>query len=63
MLNEPYAGLAGDIRKAALKSGLIINQAGDDVIRFTPALNISDEAREEGLERFKQTLMNWKKKP
>ncbi|PZU03357.1 MAG: bifunctional succinylornithine transaminase/acetylornithine transaminase [Francisella sp.] len=63
VLNEPYAGLAGDIRKAALKSGLIINQAGDDVIRFTPALNISDEAREEGLERFKQTLMNWKKKP
>ena len=61
VLNEPYAGLAGDIRKAALQSGLIINQAGNDVIRFTPALNISDQAREKGLERFKQTLINWKK--
>jgi acetylornithine/N-succinyldiaminopimelate aminotransferase len=42
-LAEGYLGRAKDITKAAEKLGLMLLIAGPDVIRFAPALIVSDE--------------------
>ena len=53
---EAYRGRAGEILDLAAKGGLLMLQAGPDVLRFVPALNIGDAEVAEGLERLGRAL-------
>lgn len=55
-LSAPHAGKAGAILDVAAACGLLILQAGPDVLRLVPALNISDEECAEGLQRLDEAL-------
>lgn len=52
VLSEAYRGKAGEILNLAAKGGLLMLQAGPDVLRFVPALNIGDSEVAESLERL-----------
>ncbi|GAB2802092.1 acetylornithine transaminase [Dyella kyungheensis] len=56
VLNEANKGKAGTILDHAAAHGLLVLQAGPDVLRFVPALNISDEDLAEGLSRLEAAL-------
>ncbi len=56
VLNAKYAGRAGEVLDLAAAQGLLMLQAGPDVLRFVPALNITDEEVEEGLKRLNAAL-------
>jgi acetylornithine/N-succinyldiaminopimelate aminotransferase len=56
VLQPEYAGRAGEILDHAAAEGLLLLQAGPDVLRFVPALNISDEEITEGLKRLRAAL-------
>lgn len=56
VLAPAWAGRAGDILDAAARHGLLLLQAGPEVLRFVPPLNISDEDVEEGLKRLGNAL-------
>ena len=56
VLAPAYAGRAGDILDHAARRGLLLLQAGPDVLRFVPALNIGAEDLEEGLSRLGAAL-------
>ena len=56
VLAPAWAGRAGDILDAAARHGLLLLQAGPDVLRFVPPLNISGEDIEEGLKRLGSAL-------
>jgi len=56
VLQPEYAGRAGEILDHAAAEGLLLLQAGPDVLRFVPALNISDEEISEGLKRLRAAL-------
>ncbi len=55
-LRPAHAGRAGDILEACVAGGLLVLQAGPDVLRFVPALNIGDEDVAEGLRRLRAAL-------
>lgn len=55
-LAPQYAGRAGEILDLAAAEGLLMLQAGPDVLRFVPALNIDDAALAEGLARLSRAL-------
>ena len=56
VLAPRYAGRAGEILDLAAAEGLLMLQAGPDVLRFVPALNIDDAALAEGLARLSRAL-------
>lgn len=56
VLSEPYRGKAGEILDFAAAHGLLVLQAGPDVLRFVPPLNITDEEVADGLARFHAAL-------
>ena len=56
VLKPGYAGRAGEILDHAAANGLLLLQAGPDVLRFVPALNIGDEDVGEGLARLRLAL-------
>lgn len=56
VLNAKYAGRAGEVLDLAAAQGLLMLQAGPDVLRFVPALNITDEEVGEGLKRLNAAL-------
>ncbi len=56
VLAPALAGRAGEILDAAATHGLLLLQAGPDVLRFVPALNIADEDAAEGLKRLTLAL-------
>ncbi len=56
VLAPHYAGRAGEILDRAAVEGLLMLQAGPDVLRFVPALNIDDATLEEGLARLGRAL-------
>ena len=56
VLKPAYAGRAGEILDHAAANGLLLLQAGPDVLRFVPALNVSDEDVSEGLSRLRSAL-------
>ena len=56
VLRPGYAGRAGEILDHAAAHGLLLLQAGPDVLRFVPALNISDDEIAEGLRRLRVAL-------
>lgn len=59
VLNEANKGKAGAILDHAAAHGLLLLQAGPDVLRFVPALNISDEDLAEGLARLEAALRSF----
>ncbi|TWI06162.1 acetylornithine/N-succinyldiaminopimelate aminotransferase [Luteimonas cucumeris] len=55
-LADAYRGRAGEILDLAARHGVLLLQAGPDVLRFVPALNIGDEEVVEGLQRLETAL-------
>jgi acetylornithine/N-succinyldiaminopimelate aminotransferase len=56
VLAAPFAGKAGALLDRAAAHGLLLLQAGPDVLRFVPALNIVDVDIAEGLARLSSAL-------
>ena len=56
---EAYQGKAGAILDHAAGHGLLLLQAGPDVLRFVPPLTITDEELTEGLQRLRQALIEF----
>ena len=56
VLKPEHAGKAGAIGDLAAAHGLLLLQAGPDVLRFVPALNIADAEVAEGLARLRKVL-------
>ena len=56
VLAPPHAGRAGALLDAAAAEGLLLLQAGPDVLRFVPPLNIGDDELAEGLARLARAL-------
>lgn len=56
VLKPSHAGQAGAILDAAAANGLLLLQAGPDVMRFVPALNIRDDEVADGLARLRRAL-------
>jgi acetylornithine/N-succinyldiaminopimelate aminotransferase len=56
VLSEAYKGKAGDILNYAAAHGLLVLQAGPDVLRFVPPLNIGEEDMAEGVKRLGDAL-------
>ena len=54
VLSEAWKGKAKDIFNAAEQEGLMILQAGPDVIRFAPSLVVEDADIDAGLDRFER---------
>ena len=55
-LAPAHAGRAGEILDRAAAHGVLLLQAGPDVLRFVPALNITDGDVAEGLARLRAAL-------
>ena len=56
VLTPDYAGKASAMLDHAAEHGLLLLQAGPDVLRFVPALNISDAEVADGLARLRVAL-------
>ncbi|KAF1691334.1 acetylornithine transaminase [Pseudoxanthomonas koreensis] len=56
VLKPAYAGRAGEILDHAAAHGLLLLQAGPDVLRLVPALNITDADVAEGLQRLRAAV-------
>ncbi|MDQ3510915.1 MAG: aminotransferase class III-fold pyridoxal phosphate-dependent enzyme, partial [Pseudomonadota bacterium] len=55
-LHQAHAGKAGEILDRCVEHGLLLLQAGPDVLRFVPALNITDADVDEGLVRLRKAV-------
>jgi len=56
VLKDAHKGKAGSILDFAAAHGLLVLQAGPDVLRFVPPLNLTDEDLAEGLARLEASL-------
>lgn len=56
VLKPEHAGRAGEVLDHAAANGLLLLQAGPDVLRFVPALNLADADVAEGLARLRAAL-------
>ncbi|GGJ91334.1 aspartate aminotransferase family protein [Pseudomonas matsuisoli] len=56
VLNDEWKGKARDVLLAAEAHGLMVLQAGPDVVRFAPSLVIHGADLDEGLDRFERAL-------
>ena len=61
VLRPEFAGCAGAIGDAAARHGLLLLQAGSDVLRLAPALNIASDDVGAGLARLDAALGSWRK--
>lgn len=59
VLVDAYKGRAGAILDVAAAHGLLLLQAGPDVLRFVPPLTITDEELASGLERLHMALSDF----
>lgn len=59
-LAPAHAGQAAAILDACIAHGLLLLQAGPDVLRFVPPLNITDEEIDTGLVRLGAALRDWR---
>jgi len=57
VLNADYAGQAKQISQEAAKASVMVLIAGGNVVRFAPALNVSEEEVTTGLDRFAAALL------
>jgi acetylornithine/N-succinyldiaminopimelate aminotransferase len=62
-LRADYAGRAAEILDRCVEHGLLLLQAGSDVLRFVPALNIGDEDVADGLRRLRSALADMQAAP
>ncbi len=58
-LRDAHAGKAGEILDRCIEHGLLTLQAGPDVLRFVPALNIGDTDIAEGLARLRAAIADF----
>ncbi len=58
-LVDNFAGKAGEIMEQCRRHGVLILQAGPDVLRFLPPLNINDADLALGLERLESALVDY----
>jgi len=56
VLKDAHKGKAGSVLDFAAAHGLLVLQAGPDVLRFVPPLNLTDEDLAEGLARLEAAL-------
>jgi acetylornithine/N-succinyldiaminopimelate aminotransferase len=56
VLADAFKGKAGDILNHAAAHGLLVLQAGPDVLRFVPPLNIGEDDMAEGMKRLGDAL-------
>jgi acetylornithine/N-succinyldiaminopimelate aminotransferase len=56
VLNEQYQGRAKDFLLASVEQGLLVLIAGANVIRFAPALNISNEQIKQAMVKFRAAV-------
>jgi acetylornithine/N-succinyldiaminopimelate aminotransferase len=56
VLNEQYQGRAKDFLLASAEQGLLVLVAGANVIRFAPALNITDSEIKQAIVKFKSAV-------
>lgn len=63
IMSEKYQGRAKEITDVATEQGLLLLLAGYDVIRFVPALVISDEHIAQGEKLLRKAIDVWLKKP
>jgi acetylornithine/N-succinyldiaminopimelate aminotransferase len=59
VLAAPHTGKAAAILDHAASHGLLVLQAGPDVLRFVPPLTITDEELAEGIERLHAALSDF----
>ncbi|MGY1458277.1 MULTISPECIES: acetylornithine transaminase [unclassified Luteimonas] len=59
VLEPAFAGRAGEILDLAAGRGLLLLQAGPDVLRFVPALTINDDEVADGLVRLRRALADF----
>ncbi len=59
VLADPWQGRAGEVLDHAAAHGLLLLQAGPDVLRFVPPLIVSDEDVAEGLLRLRAALLDF----
>ncbi|ANY88762.1 MULTISPECIES: aspartate aminotransferase family protein [Pseudomonas] len=57
VLSDAWKGKAKDILNAAEKEGVMVLQAGPDVVRFAPSLVVEDADIDEGLARFERAVV------
>ena len=58
-LSPKWHGKASEIGEAARKHGVLVLQAGPNVLRFVPALSITEKEMKEGLRRFEKALQEY----
>lgn len=58
-LKPQWHGKAGDITEVARKHGVLVLQAGPNVLRFLPPLVITEKEMTEGLKRLKKALADF----
>ena len=56
VLSDAWKGKAKDFFNAAEKEGVMILQAGPDVVRFAPSLVVTEADIDEGLDRFERAI-------
>jgi len=56
VLSDAWQGKAKDVLNAAEKEGVMVLQAGPDVVRFAPSLVVEDADIDEGLDRFERAV-------
>ncbi|MFS8137184.1 MAG: acetylornithine transaminase [Thermomonas sp.] len=59
VLKPAFVGRAGEILDHAAAHGLLLLQAGPDVLRFVPPLNITDQEVADGLTRLRAALISF----
>ena len=56
VLRDEWAGRAGELVETCRRHGVLVLQAGSDVLRFLPPLNITDEELDDGMDRLEAAL-------
>ena len=56
VLRDEWAGRAGALVEACRRHGVLVLQAGPDVLRFLPPLNVTDEELDDGMDRLEAAL-------
>ena len=56
VLRDEWAGRAGDLGEVCRRHGVLVLQAGPDVVRFLPPLNITDGELDDGMDRFEAAM-------
>ena len=56
VLRADWAGRAGELGEMCRRHGVLVLQAGADVLRFLPPLNITDTELDDGMDRFEAAM-------